>query len=195
MQPKRNHTEHESDAIIWIEFRDGSEEAFDFIYDKYFTVLYVYGMQFNQHKALIKDCIQDLFIELWIKKSTLPEVRAVKFYLFQCLRRKVIKTITKKDFLGDAPALVEFNLQSVISTEAAIINEEVIQNNTKRIQCALDQLTPRQREAVFLKFYENLSYNEIALIMHLSDAKYARKLIYRSLKELKLSCSKSSIMG
>ena len=194
MQPKQNHTGHESDAIIWIEFRDGSEEAFDFIYGKYFTVLYGYGMQFYQNKALIKDCIQDLFIELWTKKNTLPEVHAVKYYLFQCLRRKVIKTITKKDFLGDTPPSVEFHLQSVISTEAAIINEEVVQDNAKRIQCALDRLTPRQREAVFLKFYENLSYNEIALIMHLSDAKYARKLIYRSLKELKLSCLNEKIV-
>ncbi len=195
MQPKQNHKGHESDAIIWIEFRDGSEEAFDLIYDKYFAVLYGYGMQFYHNKALIKDCIQDLFIELWTKRNTLPEVQAVKYYLFQCLRRKVIKTITKKDFLGDAPDAVPFHLQSVSSTETAIINEEVVRENTKRIQGALDQLTPRQREAIFLKFYENLSYNEIALVMHLSDAKYARKLIYRSLKDLKLSCSKSSIMG
>ncbi|MEQ8925875.1 MAG: sigma-70 family RNA polymerase sigma factor [Fulvivirga sp.] len=188
MQPNQNHTEHESDAIIWNECRYGNEKAFDLIYDKYFSVLYGYGMQFCQNKALIKDCIQDLFIELWTKKGSLPEVHAVKYYLFQCIRRKVIKTITKKNFLGDASSSVEFHLQSDISTETAIINEEIVQDNAKRIQCSLDRLTSRQREAVFLKFYESLSYNEIALIMHLSDAKYARKLIYRSLKELKLNC-------
>ncbi len=194
MQPKQDHTEREPDANRWIEFITGSKKAFDFIYDKYFALLFGYGMQFSANKALIKDCIQDLFIELWTKKETLPEVHAVKFYLYKSLRRKVIKTITKKDFLSQGATSDVFHLQNGTSTEATIIKQEIVQENEKRIQRALNQLTSRQREAVFLKFYENLPYKEIALIMNLSDAKYARKLIYRSLKELKVCCLKEKMV-
>lgn len=194
MQPKQDHTEREPDANRWIEFTTGSKKAFDFIYDKYFALLFGYGMQFSSNKALIKDCIQDLFIELWTKKETLPEVHAVKFYLYKSLRRKVIKTITKKDFLSQGATSDVFHLQNGTSTEATIIKQEIVQENEKRIQRALNQLTSRQREAVFLKFYENLPYKEIALIMNLSDAKYARKLIYRSLKELKVCCLKEKMV-
>ncbi len=192
MQLKRNHLAPEFDADKWIEFTGGSEKAFDYLYDKYFALLYGYGMQFCTDKALIKDCIQDLFIELWSKKNTLTSVRSVKYYLYKSLRRKVIKTISQKNFSGlDYETLpIGFNLQTSFSGETALVEKEIVSENEEKIQWALKRLTSRQKEAVFLKFYENLSYDEIASIMSLSEAKYARKLIYRSLKELKTTLHK-----
>lgn len=187
MQPKLHHLAHPSDADKWTEFIGGSQKSFDYIYDKYFALLYGYGMQFCTDKAIVKDCIQDLFVELWSKKNTLTPVRSVKYYLYKCLRRKIIKTLARKEFsmIENELSPIEFNLQTSLSGEAALVEKEIVRDNELKIQQAIKSLTSRQKEAVFLKFYENLSYDEIASIMHLSDAKYARKLIYRSLKELK----------
>ena len=69
MQPKQHHFAPNFDADMWAEFIGGSKTAFDFLYDKYFSLLYGYGMQFCTDKSLIKDCIQDLFIELWSKRN------------------------------------------------------------------------------------------------------------------------------
>ena len=192
MQSNRHHLAHKSDADKWAEFIRGSEKSFDDIYDKYFALLYGYGMQFCTDKAVIKDCIQDLFVELWSKKSTLAPVRSVKYYLYKSLRRKIIKTISQKGFstLEHEILPIEFNLQTAFSGEAALVEKEIVRDNEIKIQWALKSLTSRQKEAVFLKFYENLSYDEIASIMRLSDAKYARKLIYRSLRELKATLCK-----
>lgn len=192
MQPKQHPLSPGFDADKWTEFIGGSETAFDFLYDKYFALLYGYGMQFCTDKSVIKDCIQDLFIELWSKKSRLTTVKSVKYYLYKSLRRKIIKTISQKDSLSLEHEMlpVEFNLQTAFSGEAAMMEKEVIQDNERKIQWALKRLTARQKEAVFLKFYENLSYHEIASIMNLTDAKYARKLIYRSLVELKATLYK-----
>jgi RNA polymerase sigma factor (sigma-70 family) len=192
MQPKQHHLAHQFDADMWAEFTKGSEKAFDYLYDKYFALLYGYGMQFCADKAVVKDCVQDLFIELWGKKSKLATVKSVKYYLYKSLRRKVIRVISQKDFLLVEHEMlpVEFNLQTTFSGETALMEKEVIQDNERKIQWALKRLTTRQKEAVFLKFYESLSYHEIASIMNLTDAKYARKLIYRSLVELKTTLFK-----
>jgi RNA polymerase sigma factor (sigma-70 family) len=192
MQPKQHHLAHQFDADMWDEFIKGNEKAFDYLYDKYFALLYGYGMQFCADKAVVKDCIQDLFIELWSKKNKLAAVKSVKYYLYKSLRRKVIKAISQKDFLLVEYQMlpVEFYMQTAFSGETALMEKEVIQDNERKIQWALKKLTIRQKEAVFLKFYENLSYHEIASIMNLTDAKYARKLIYRSLVELKASLYK-----
>ncbi len=187
MQRKHDHVNYNFDVDRWMEFVNGSEKAFTDIYDKYFALLYGYGMQFCADKAVIKDCIQDLFLELWSKKTKLAHIQSLKYYLYKSLRRKVIKTLSRKDFsaLKHKTLSFEFNLQSGFPEEIPLIEKEIIRDNKIRIQWALKRLTSRQKEAVFLKFYENLSYDEIASIMGLSEAKYARKLIYRSLGELK----------
>lgn len=192
MQCKRNHLEHKFDADKWTEFIGGNEKSFDDIYDKYFSLLYGYGMQFSADKAVIKDCIQDLFTELWSKKSKLAPVQSVKYYLYKSLRRKIIKTISQKNFsaLEYETLSIVFNLQTGFSNETVLMEKETVRDSEKKIQWALKKLTSRQKEAVFLKFYENLSYDEIASVMSLSDAKYARKLIYRSLRELKTTLGK-----
>ena len=80
MQPNRQVLEHQFDADMWAEFIRGSEKAFDHLYGKYFALLYGYGMQFCTDKAVVKDCIQDLFIEIWSKKETISAVHSVKYY-------------------------------------------------------------------------------------------------------------------
>ena len=97
MRTNRSSIQMQDEATIWLAFKNGSESAFDFIYDAYFSQLYTYGMRFSADKFLIKDCIQNLFVELWRKKENLSEVQCIKFYLFKCLRRKIIRSVVRQD--------------------------------------------------------------------------------------------------
>ena len=54
----------------------------------------------------------------------------------------------------------------------------------QRLQAALDKLTARQREAIFLRFYEGLSYEEVAAVLKIT-VKATYKIMARSLTALK----------
>lgn len=173
----------DKDALQWRELTKGSEKAFDYLYEKFFFLLYDYALRFCKDEALIKDCIQELFIELWEKRKDLNVVLSVKSYLFVALRRKLIKHLSTQRTLADILPAHDFNV--VLSQEALLAQKELAEEVQSKLHQLFEALTPRQKEVIFLKFYEDLSYQEIASIMSFSDPRYARQLIYRTLDELR----------
>jgi RNA polymerase sigma factor (sigma-70 family) len=176
---------------IWKKFREGNEGAFDTLYSTYFPKLFSYGLRVCQDRDLVKDCIQGLFIDIWQRKDSLSEVKAVKYYLFKSLRRKVVKQLTfQQKFKNEMDLEENYFFEVSFSHEHLLISEQVSQENLERLENAFQFLTQRQKEAVFLRFYEDLEYEQIAVILSLKEVKYARTLIYRAIDVLKSSIRK-----
>lgn len=176
---------------IWHSFKGGSEAAFECIYDTYFPKLYNYGMRICQDKALVKDCIQNLFVELWQKREQVSEVKAVKYYLFKSLRRKLVKDMGEQNKHVSKEGLEEqYTFEVSFSHEFLLITNQIDHENKERLLRAFQFLTQRQKEAVFLRFYENMEYEHIASLLAMKEVKYARTLIYRALDVLKSSIRK-----
>ena len=183
----------DEDAIQWRKFAKGSEKAFDYLYEKFFFILYDYALRFCKDEALIKDCIQELFIELWEKRTSLNTVLSVRSYLYVALRRKLVRHLSEQNKFVNSSSSHDFNIE--LSHEALLAQKELQEETQAKLDQLFNALTPRQKEAIYLKFYENLAYQEIATIMSFSDPRYARQLIYRTLDELRhiLHESKSNI--
>lgn len=176
---------------LWKSFREGNESAFDSLYTTYFPKLYNYGIRICQDKDLVKDCIQGLFIDIWQRKETLSEVKSVKYYLFKSLRRKVVKELTSQQKFKNEQDLEEnYTFEVTFSHEFVLIANQITTDNLDRLLNAFQFLTQRQKEAIFLRFYENMEYEQIATLLSLKEVKYARTLIYRALDVLKSSMRK-----
>lgn len=182
-----------SENFLWQSFKKGSEKAFEMIYDKYFSLLYKYGMHISSNKDLVKDCIQNLFFELWKNKENVSDVTNPKSYLITSLRRKIHKEILKENKYVINEISENYNFIVNASHEHLIIVDQDSEDINKRLNRAFKTLTKRQKEAIFLKFYENMEYIDIAGIMSLKSAKYARTLIYRAIDVLKISVLKEEI--
>jgi len=83
----------DSDLLLWKSFKSGSESAFIFIYEHNFEMLYSYGRRLTNNEDVIKDAIQDLFIELRKNRENLGDTDSIKFYLFKCLKRRINKEL------------------------------------------------------------------------------------------------------
>lgn len=174
------------DKLLWISFKKGSESAFITIYKTYFAILYQYGFQFTKDKGLIKDAIQDLFIELRQKRNTLSNTTSIKLYLYKCIKRKILRLkegainnmISHQDLDG-------YNFEINFSVEHLLIVKQLSEEWTKRLNQAIVKLTKRQKEAIYYYFYEDLSYREVMEMMALDNIKSARNLIYKGLSNLK----------
>jgi RNA polymerase sigma factor (sigma-70 family) len=179
------------DYELWQSFKAGSEEAFDRIYNDHFSRLYGYGTRLCSDKALVKDCIQNLFVDLWKSKARLGDVHSIRHYLFYSLRRSILKEINaEKKYLHPDELPANYNFEVTFSHEHLLVYDQLTVENHQRLNKAFDLLTRRQKEAIFLRFYENLEYAQITEIMLLKEVKYARTLVYRALDVLKASIRK-----
>ncbi|MCG6191332.1 sigma-70 family RNA polymerase sigma factor [Maribellus maritimus] len=180
------------DSYLWERFRKGDDKAFYSLYDLFFDSLYSYGLHFTRDKDLVKDCIHDLFLDLYKYRERLSETDNIHFYLFRSLRRLIYKDQVKKvSLLSDEQILLQNDI-SVMTFEDDLIASEIEDENHKILTEVMKELSDRQREGLSLKFEQNFSYREIAGILGIS-VESARTSIYRALKELRKALQKKGI--
>ncbi|MCE6989710.1 RNA polymerase sigma factor [Dyadobacter sp. CY323] len=173
------------DQVLWNAFRGGDENAFGEIARKYYKGLFSYGTRFSGDREFVKDCIQDLFFEMWTRRETLGDTDFVKFYLLKSLRRKIYRESNRKNWISEETDL-EYITENIgdASIEQHIIEIESSEEKTQLINQLLQSLPKRQQEVIYLKFYEDLDNDSIAQVMSISKQAVAN-LIYRSIRELK----------
>ena len=157
------------DLQLWKNFQAGSESAYEEIYRNYAIPLYGFGLKLTKNKELVKDSIQDLFLEIWRRKHKLASVKSIKSYLFKSFRRKLISEAVKKRkiFTESITASMPKCLQNT-SFETDWISTQQFDQQMQELKWALSKLTTRQQEIIQLKFYALLSYVEISEVMDLS---------------------------
>lgn len=157
------HPDHLEDSALWNAFRKGDDRALVTIFDRYAQPLYNYGCKILSDRDAVEDHVQDLFLELCRKRGNLGETNAIKFYLFKALRRKLVRSSKLKLPLT---SLITADLATP-SPEADFIERQSKENQQQILQGRLTRLSNRQREAIFLRYYEELSFDKIAEIMDL----------------------------
>ncbi len=174
----------DEEEILWMRFREGNDHAFYRLYDLYVDNLYKYGSHFSRDKDFIKDCIQDLFLDLYKYRKKISATDNIQFYLYRSLRRIIHKEQDKLIPLFNDGKVISSNDTQDLSYEDCLILAEAEEEDHKKLYHAINKLSDRQREALSLKFEQDRPYTEIAEIMDIS-VESARTIIYRALKELR----------
>ncbi|QTE22565.1 RNA polymerase sigma factor [Polaribacter cellanae] len=173
-----------SDLQLWQEFKSGSESAFATIYKNHAAKLYSYGLKLVRNEDLVKDSIQDLFVDIWNSKDKLANVTSIKGYLYKSIRRKLIREATKQRKFFDNTKDISNLLSSTPSAEFNLIEKQHFDRDCKILKKHIATLSQKQKEIIHLKFYANLSYEDIMEVMSL-DKKATYNLMSRTVKILR----------
>jgi len=152
----------------WNAVRRGDEKKFKVIHDAFFHSLYEYALRLLQDQDLAYDAIQELFLKLWMKRSSLPEVEFVKAYLIRSLRTTILNKLRSlklyelKISLQNAAPDIEF------SPEEIRIRGESSALHLRQLTEMVNGLPARQKDIIYLKFYEGLSNKEISGILNMN---------------------------
>lgn len=174
----------ERERLLWSQFRDGDVQAWSILLERYYRTLFSYGRRLGGERALLHDCIHELFIELWNRRRNLnPAPTSVTFYLLRSFRNKVLKELEKeRNHLSPEEAYVPEEPEP--SIEQWLTDQETAHINGLRLKQLLAELSPREREVLFLKFYENLSSEQIAELMAIRKQSVAN-LLHSALQRLR----------
>lgn len=171
------------EKLIWLNFQTGDEKSYAYLFHNYFAKLYHYGLGIHPDHSLVKDCIQELFIKIWHTKENLGQPVSIRNYLFESLKRTILKELAKKKYKLTTQLSNDYHFEVVLSHELQLIDIQLSEEKLKLLELALKKLTKRQRDAIHLKFYGKLSYEEIADIMGL-NIRSVYNLISKALEAL-----------
>nr|WKN34896.1 RNA polymerase sigma factor [Tunicatimonas sp. TK19036] len=173
MQLEANH--------LWDRYRKGDKLAFEQLYYQHVNRLFDYGMRITRDTALVEDCIQDLFSDLWEKREQVNAVSSVTSYLLVSVRRRITRKLstqqknalqTYSDFYCHSQ---DFHPQW---------SEHIDEEKLIHLRQAFSKLSDKQKEVIYLRFYNQLSYEDIAEIMSV-QVKAIYKLMARAIQVLR----------
>lgn len=170
-----------SDIELWESYKKGDAGAFGKLFRRYYQPLMQFGQKFCSDPVMLEDCIQDLFSELWTNKSQ-TAVQSVKAYLFKALKYKIFRALQRRSGLALTTIHEEAGFE--FSHETLLIGRQETEEKKEKIINAMAQLSNRQKEIVYLKFYQEMSYEEVSEIMGI-NYQVARNLLYQSVKAMR----------
>ncbi|WP_172594415.1 RNA polymerase sigma factor [Mariniphaga sediminis] len=158
------------EGILWKTMKSGDQKSFSEIFKFYYPKLYTYGIKLVPFNDFVRDQIQDLFISIWQNREGLGEVSNVKAYLFISLRRRLFASTKSKVYAAPLDSISEKDSKALIFEPNEFIDKEFISNNVKeRLIENLNSLPVIQREIIFLRFYNRLTYKEISDIVDMKE--------------------------
>lgn len=181
--------------LLWSSFLSGNKDSFQQIYTSHYQSLFNYGMRRINQADVVRDCIHDLFVNLWTKRSGLSQTNNIKLYLMASLRNQIFQIGLKGANIQQVELGQAESFELDFDPESILITRESLNERAKKLILALDKLTARQKEVLYLHFFEELSHEEIAELLNLS-VKGVYKLKYRGLEALRelMGVSKSELM-
>jgi RNA polymerase sigma factor (sigma-70 family) len=161
----KQKSQHYED-LLWADIQKGKEKALADLFLLYYDHLFNYGIKIVGNKDFIKDCIQELFLTIWDRRVYINEAYSVKSYLFSSLRRTVFRRLKKQRAMYERnQKYAEDFFQEVLNVEELMVYFEVKKEKKIKLEKAITQLGGRQKEVIFLKFFDGLSNAEIADVM------------------------------
>jgi len=182
----------DADPSTWDLFKQGNWNAYTSLYHNYYSQLNNYGYKFTRNNNLIEDAIHDLFVRLWTSRANLGNPASVKNYLFKSLRNTLLRKIKSEGkYTGLDTEDYPFGFDvSYAHQPGAGIEEKQF---SEQVRAVINALPPRQKEIIYLRFYEGLSYDEIADVMSISTNS-AYKLLYKALENLQQAIGPSQLL-
>lgn len=152
---------------IWQSIQNGDATAMRTLYQGCYQELYAFGFRMLADKDKVKDCLHEVFCEIWQKRSTIGEIIHIKAYLKTCVRNKLLKEIKQDQKIERLPVDFELTELTQKSYEQLLIESESDADAKVKLWKALDMLTTAQKEVIKLKFFDDLSYEAISILLKL----------------------------
>lgn len=170
---------------LFSKFIEGDKEAFSFFYEFYINDLYAYGISLGGEKEVVKDCIQDIFLQVYFEEKKYSSPDHFKYFLLKSFKNRLYNIYNSKAIsatTGISEDVLNFTITTTVLDQ--IIEEEDRVIIKQQVDDLLLKLTSRQKEAMYLRYIQELEYEEIAEILDITPHA-TRKLISRSMKRLR----------
>lgn len=178
---KNEHSQY-IESLLQQRLQEDDEKALSYLFATYYNILFRAGIRWSNDFHLAEESIQEVFQDLWKYRHSVSDIVSFEAYLKTSLKNKVAKKSKRKiNYFEDN---IDHFTFSVSSYEQILIEQEDSENSKMQIKKALEELSPRQKELIVLKYFDELTYKEISDKTGLQvDSIY--KTLHEGIKKLK----------
>lgn len=178
---------------LWQQSQAGDSLAFCQLADKEYRTLFNYAASFTSDREFIKDSIQELLIHIWEKRETI-QIQFVTIYFLRALRNQLLQEFRRNNAANTLLDIEDIGQLSDYQTvETEIEQSEIYSENQIKVRSAINELPRRQKEAVFLKYFEGMDNEQIADLMQVNRQSVAN-LLFKAISFLKTNIQIASHM-
>lgn len=169
---------------IWDQFVSGDDSCFRDLFKGYYHGLYGYGIKLCSDSGLVEDCIQELFVTVWERRNDLSHITSPNVYLYVSLRRSLLRFQKKQRKQRELTNENQYEFQIHFGMEELIIKNENKEEQRAQLKEALNHLSNKQKEVLYLHYYNGMSYGEIEEILSI-NRQSVRNHMYRAMETLR----------
>lgn len=161
-----------TDEELAMSYVNGNNKAFDLLLERNQSRLFSYILFIVHDRSMAEDLFQETFVKIISKLHEGKYCSSGKFVswmlriahnaVMDWYRRqkneKTMEVYNENDLYGDSTSVLDANIEN------HFVKEQVLRD----VQCMMNLLPITQREVVFMRFYQNLSFKEIAELTNVS---------------------------
>jgi RNA polymerase sigma-70 factor (ECF subfamily) len=171
--------ERPAESTLLARLRAGDRAAFEQIFREHFDGLAGFAYRLTRSRAIAEELVQDLFLEIWLRRDRLVITETLRTYLFRAARNRAFNHLRRNKLER------LWRLRQPQLPEAEVVeNEDSTDELAAAIRVAIASLPDRCREIFLLSREQNMTYAEIAKVLGLS-IKTVETQMGRALKALR----------
>jgi len=153
-------------ADLAVRVRSGDEAAFRQLFDALYGPLRRSAVALVRDAAVAEDLVQEAFVRLWDWRTRLEAETPLRAWLFRTVRNLALNlrrdATSRQQLLTDPMALASAAApRPAPSPDAGVAGDDL----AAQVSALVDELPPRQREALLLTRVEGLSHAEVSEVM------------------------------
>jgi RNA polymerase sigma-70 factor, ECF subfamily len=148
------------DAALLARIAQKDERAVEALYARYSGPLYSLAYQVTGAERFAQDVVQETFVALWRDATRFdPAKGAAAPWLFSLARHKAIDLVRREANIRKRTADVDLEFHEA---DDDVDHETWLNFRRERVREAIEELTPAQREALELAFFQGLTHVEVS---------------------------------
>ncbi|AXE17243.1 sigma-70 family RNA polymerase sigma factor [Runella rosea] len=173
-----------TDETLWQRLKLGDELAFSVLFERYYRSLINYGNSLSSYPERVQDCVQDVFVNLWLYRNTLSDNVVIKAYLLSSVRKRIARLHERDTIFRQTAPLdaVQFSLD--FSIEDQLIADEETSAQVSQLNRLINALPPRQKEALYLRYHQGLTIEQIGEMLDINHQSVSN-LLHRCIQHLR----------
>jgi RNA polymerase sigma factor (sigma-70 family) len=187
---------HLADEEIIQDLKRNSESAFAALMRKYYSDLHRYGQHFTTDETVVADCIQDVFINVWQNRHKTGPITYLRQYLLTALKRRILRVTSqaKRNATSSGNVEQEYDFALEFSIEDVLVAQQLDEERAQRLRRILERLSARQKEVIYLVYYQQLDYQQVAEMMQI-NRQSVYNLLHEGLQKIKAFWQEASVLS
>lgn len=170
-----------ADHILVNLLKEDNQLAYTEIFERYSKILVNHAYKMLGSRDEANDVVQEVFLSIWNKRYELVLTGSLSSYLYKATKNRILNHIAHEKVVSRyADSISNFIENDYVLADSNLREEELEAIIAKEITL----LPEKMREVFLLRKVEELSYDEIALQLNITD-KTAKQQVYNSLKILR----------